>query len=83
MQQQEFDRLLKNSSFFFGAMNNQRNAMADIVGAFLASLVQSGAISTESVLASLATFGEDTDSPTADSSRRALVAQIRLRIQGQ
>lgn len=74
--QSEFEKYLKNSDHFSGAMNAQRAATAEVVAAFALLLVESNHVPKEAINKLLKGLEDASSGPSIDGSRRALVALI-------
>lgn len=77
----EFERLLKNSTYFHDVIGTHRTATAQVVAAFLSPLVRGGHISVEALMATLKQLEVGTGNPSLDGERRHAVSLIRETIQ--
>ena len=75
--QGELERLLKESPYFADVMNTHRAATAQIVGAFIQSLIDAKKLTAGDALALLKSLDVPTGHPSLDSSRRYLISVIR------
>lgn len=77
----EFERLLKNSTYFHNVIETHRTATGQVVAALLAPLVKDEVITLSCLLTTLKALESGTGNPSLDSERRHAVSIIREAIQ--
>lgn len=81
MTRSEFEKFLKESSYFSDVINTHRTATAQVVVALLAPLIKNGDIPLGDLLAILKQIECGTGHPSLDSERRHAVSVIREALQ--